>query len=370
MSNAISTSNRLISLDALRGFTIAGMIIVNDPGSWSHVYPPLLHAEWNGITPTDLVYPFFLFIVGVSIVLAYTKRLRKDPNLDKKPLYKKIFIRSLKIFGVGIFLALFPEFDFANLRIAGVLQRIAIVFLVSGLLFLTTDWRLQARIAGVVLVLYWLLMMYMPVPLIGEAVMEPGRNWAAWLDQVLLPGTMWQGTWDPEGILSTFPAIVTGILGLLAGRIIISDIPEERKVIRLFVYGFGLFVGGIVVSWFFPINKNIWSSSFTLVTGGLAALGLATSYYVVDMLGHKRFTKIGIIFGANAITIYVLAGMFPALLGLEIFGGESLHSLFYGGMVNAGIAPKFASLVYALVFTAILFIPAWWLYKKKIFIKL
>lgn len=224
---------RLISLDALRGFTIAAMMVVNDPGSWDHVYAPLLHAEWNGATPTDYIYPFFLFIVGVSIVLAYDKRLAaKEP---KQGMVKKVLWRSLKIFGVGLFLWLFPAFDFGGLRWAGVLQRIALVFLPCALLFLYTDWRFWLKAAIATLLGYWLIMAYLPVPGIGPPDLSgPGKNWAHYLDSILLPGVLWQKTWDPEGILSTFPAIVTGISGMLAGRLILDVKDDYRRLTKLF----------------------------------------------------------------------------------------------------------------------------------------
>jgi len=399
LMNNSSTSSRLISLDAMRGFTIALMIVVNDPGSWSHVYAPLLHAKWHGITPTDLVFPFFLYIVGVSIVLAYTKRLKADK--PKKDMYRKIVWRAFKIFAVGIFLALFPEFNFFELRVAGVLQRIAIVFLVCALLFLNTDWKKQAWIGGIILVAYWLVMALIPVPIDGvirEALasgtvmraagafpveglrqisdqfiapnFEPGVNFAAWFDRIFTPGRLWEKSFDPEGLFSTLPAIATGIAGMLAGAVIVSKKEQDRKVIWLFFLGFLGFVLGGIWNWFFPINKNLWTSSFVLYTSGLATMVLATSIFFVDMLGNKGWTKPGVIFGANAITIYVLAGILPTFFYAPIFGGESINGLFFNGLVSAGLAPKFVSLLYALLYTGICFIPGYFLYKKKIFIKL
>ncbi len=361
-------SQRLLSLDAFRGFTIALMIVVNDPGSWNHVYAPLLHAEWNGITPTDLVFPFFLFIVGVSVVLAYSKRLKA--GIDKKDMYKKIVIRSIKIFAVGIFLNLFPLFNFADLRVAGVLQRIAIVFFVCSFLYLSLSWKTIAKIGGIILLLYWLIMVFFPVPGIGEPSLEPGKNIAAWIDSILLPGRMWQGTWDPEGIFSTLPAIVTGITGMLAGILIIGSKPIDRKIILLFTLGFFAFIAGGVWDWFFPINKNLWTSSYVLYTSGAATLTLAASIFIVDVLHIKGWTRVGRIFGANAITIYVIAGMLPSLFNRVKIGGYSFNSLIMDGLTGIGFDPKLASLCYALLFTGICYIPAYILYKKKIFIKL
>ena len=199
------STKRLISLDMLRGLTIALMIVVNDPGSWQHLYWPLAHASWNGVTITDFVFPFFIFIVGVSIVLSSLKQLQG--GADKQKMRKKIWIRSLKIFGLGLFLALFPEFNVMELRIPGVLQRIAIVYLVCALIGLSTGWKTQAKIAVSLLVGYWLAMVLIPVPEIGAGVLEPGKNLAAYIDNLVIPLRLYQGTWDPEGLLSTLPAI-------------------------------------------------------------------------------------------------------------------------------------------------------------------
>src|SRR5690606_33957292 len=279
-----NTMSRLLSLDAMRGFTIAAMILVNYPGSWQYIYPPLEHAEWNGLTPTDLVFPFFLFIVGVSITLLLSRMLEK--NTPRSALYKKIVIRSIKIFAVGIILSLIPNFDFGNIRIAGVLQRISIVFLICSFIFLSTSVRFQVWLGVFILVVYWLVMTLVPTPGVGEVSLEKGVNLAAWVDSVLLPGRMWQGTWDPEGILSTFPAIVTGITGLLAGHLLLSKRTPNEKANILLVCGFASLVAGYIWGLTFPVNKNLWSSSYVLVTSGLASLTLGTMYYVVDIRNY------------------------------------------------------------------------------------
>ena len=364
----MTDSKRLISLDAFRGFTIAAMIMVNNPGSWSYVYPPLEHAEWNGLTPTDLIFPFFIFIVGVSIVLAYSKRLKA--GAPKSSMYRKIAVRSLNIFLVGILLWLFPRFNFHDIRYVGVLQRIAVVFFFSSLLFLNTRWKTQAIIAGVLLVGYWLAMVLIPTPGFGKVMLEPGANLAAWIDSKLLPGVLWQKTWDPEGVLSTLPAIATGITGMLAGHLILSELNQERKVIYLFSMSFFAFIIGFFWNYIFPINKNIWTSSFVLVTSGLAGMLLAVSIFFVDMQGRTRFTKPGIIFGSNAITVYVLADVWRLIFYAWKIGGESLNVHFLNFFEQAGWSLKFGSFLYALLFIGFNFIPAWILYKKKIFIKL
>ena len=363
-----SKGSRLVSLDAFRGFTIAAMIMVNYPGTWHHVYAPLLHEYWHGITPTDLIYPFFIFIVGISIVLAYKKR--KEAGLPKKELYKKIVIRSIKIFAVGIFLNLFPSFDFETLRVAGVLQRIAIVFAACSFLFLTTGWKAQAWTAAVILVFYWLAMTLIPVPGIGKPMLEPGLNLAAWIDSQYLPGTMWQGTWDPEGIFSTLPSIATGITGMLAGTIIVKGISTERVILWLFSLGFLSAIMGEVWGWTFPINKPIWTSSYVLFTSGLAAMTLATAMFFIDLLNFRRGTSFGIIYGANAITAYVLAGVLALFFYRLPYWGQSLNRHFVEGLADIGLPIKLASLLYALIYVMIVYLPIYILYKKKIFIKL
>jgi predicted acyltransferase len=353
----------------MRGLTLIGMIIVNDPGSWDHVFPPLLHAEWNGLTPTDYVYPFFLFIIGVSIVLAYQPKMEEGG--EKKGMVTKIFFRALKIFGLGIFLWLFPEFNFSDIRWAGVLQRIALVFLPCALLFLYTDKKFQIRLAAFLLLGYWILMAYIPVPGIGFPDLSmPEKNWAHYIDRLLLPGRMWQKTWDPEGILSTFPAIVTGILGLLAGHIIVHQKDIRQKLISLFFMGFVLIAIGDLWQWFFPINKNIWSSSYTCLMGGFASLTLAALIYLIDLQGKDGWIYPARVFGTNAITAYVLSGTLTALFYNDSLVPKGLNGQFMSLGTSLGFAPELSSLLYALIYVFIIFIPLYFLYKNRIFIKL
>jgi predicted acyltransferase len=363
-----NVSQRLISLDVFRGLTIGSMIIVNYPGSWGHVYAPLLHEPWHGITPTDLIFPFFLFIVGVSIALAYTKQLQK--GLPLSGMYGKIVFRGLKIFAVGIFLSLWPDFNFAELRVAGVLQRIALVFVACAFLFVRTGWKTQAIVGALLLIAYWLAMMFIPTPGYGQAMLEPGANLAAWIDSYLLPGRMWQGTWDPEGLLSTLPAIATGITGMLVGKIILSPHSQEKKVIWMFMAGFLATIIGYVWCLHFPLNKPIWTSSYVMVTSGMASMTLAACYYLIDMEKKTFGTKPWVILGTNAIAVYVLAGLLSFIFYRLQFGDLRLSQHAIQMLTGIGFEPKLASLIYALFYLGILFIPATILYRKKIFIKL
>jgi predicted acyltransferase len=224
-------NSRLISLDFFRGLTIAAMIVVNDPGSWSYVYPPLRHAEWHGVTPTDLVFPFFLFIVGVSIVLALSKRKQTDSSI-----YFKIIKRSIIIFAIGLFLALFPNFDFENLRVAGVLQRIALVYLFGSIIYLNSTFIIQIWLGIILLILYWVFMTYIPFGDSIAGTLDPGNNFAAWVDQYITPGRMYQKTWDPEGFFSTIPAIASGISGMFCGHVLLNQSKDLKdKIILIFV---------------------------------------------------------------------------------------------------------------------------------------
>ncbi|MFO7933695.1 MAG: heparan-alpha-glucosaminide N-acetyltransferase domain-containing protein [Bacteroidales bacterium] len=361
-------SKRLISLDALRGFTIAAMVIVNDPGSWQHVYAPLRHAEWNGCTLTDLIFPFFLFIVGISITLAYTKRLHA--NVPRKKIYRKIITRAISIYLLGLFLWLWPDFDFSGIRWTGVLQRISVVFLVCAILFLNTSWKQQVWIGAIILVAYWIVVAYVPVPGLGKPDLSiPEKNWANYADTLLLPGVMWQKTWDPEGILSTFPAIVSGITGMLVGKMYLNIQEMDKKLSRIFFAGFCMFVAGGIWNWFFPINKNLWTSSYVLYTSGAGTMALAATILIVDVWGHTRWTFLGRVYGANAITSYVLAGMLTVVFYGIPFGGASLNEWFMSGLTQLGLAPKFVSFLYAVIYMLIIFLPALFLYRKKIFIK-
>lgn len=358
----VENHKRLVSLDAFRGFTVAAMILVNTPGSWDTVYAPLLHADWHGVTPTDYIFPFFIFIVGVSIALSYSKLLALGKS--KAALGWKTLKRAAIIFGLGLFLWLFPTFDFSELRIPGVLQRIALVFLACALLYLHTTWRQQAIIGAVILVLYWAAMKLVPVPGVDTGLLEPGKNLAAWIDSQLMPGKMWQGTWDPEGILSTFPSIVTGILGILAGHLIRAGrISEERRVLWLFLGGVVLFALGTMWGWVFPINKNLWTSSYVLYTGGLAALVLASAYFVIEILGHAKWAKVGVVFGSNAITAYVLGSILPSLL-------PSVNRWFVAAFIEGSRTPELMSLLWAIGICLLCYIPIYIMYRKRIFIKI
>ena len=362
------SSTRVVSLDALRGFTIALMIVVNYPGSEDSVFFTLRHSEWNALSLTDEVAPFFLFIVGLSIVYAFSKRL--NDGTAKSKLYRKIIIRSIKIFAVGMFLNLMPQFDFHNIRWTGTLHRIAIVYLICGIIYLNTSWKQQAWIAAVLLIAYWIVLTCIPTPGVGKVMLEPGVNIVAWVDSKWLPGHMWRGTWDPESILTTVTSVVSGITGMLAGRLMQSNFSANEKINILMTAGVFSAMAGYFWGLTFPVNENLWTSSFVLVTSGFAALLFGAIYYLVDIKDRKRGTLPFVMFGSNAITIYFLADVWALLFYEWKMNGTTLNELAVQSMSTAGIDPRLASLIYALFFVCINFIPAWILYKKKIFIKL
>lgn len=380
----IVAGKRLDSLDFFRGATVAAMIWVNNPGSWSHIYGPFAHAEWHGWTPTDLIFPFFLFIVGVSIVLAFTKAMAK--GLSKRELLNKTLIRAFKIFGLGMALTAFPYVVFSpefalhpkiyDLRIPGVLQRIAVVYALAAWAFLYLEKRKLWILSTVLLVGYWLAMMLIPVPGYGAgAIDSPVGNLAAYIDQWALSGHMWKDQWDPEGILSTFPALVTSLLGIHVGFLVIKeDLSAESKVLELFKWGFFWLVLGYLWSWSFPLNKNIWTSSFTLFTGGLATITLAFSYWFIDVKEKKKGINWGIAYGTNAITVFFLSGIVARIMGMiQVPWGDqvlSLKGILYGKLLLGLFGdPMLASVSHSILWVLLFWALARWMQKKSIIIK-
>ncbi|MEO5911372.1 MAG: heparan-alpha-glucosaminide N-acetyltransferase domain-containing protein [Pelobium sp.] len=307
MTNQPVLSKRLLSLDVFRGFTVAAMILVNNPGDWGHIYSPLDHAEWNGCTPTDLIFPFFLFIVGVSIVFALDSKRADLAN------HRSLILTALKrtaiLFGLGLLLSLFPYFNFSVVRIPGVLQRIAVVYFICAVLFIKVDRKVLFQTFIALLLLYWLAMTLIPVPGVGYPNLEKETNLGAWFDRLIFTEAhLWKSskTWDPEGLFSTIPAISTGLFGVLMGLTLKSKKrTEENKVAWLFTYGLIAVIIGLVWDLFFPINKALWTSSYVLYAGGLASMGLGMCYWLIDVQGFTKFTKPFVIYGVNAITVFL-----------------------------------------------------------------
>ncbi|MGB9773600.1 MAG: acyltransferase family protein [Bacteroidota bacterium] len=366
-------SGRLLSLDVFRGITIAGMILVNNPGSWEYVYPALKHAEWNGWTPTDLIFPFFLFIVGVAITYSFANRLAK--GISRKKLFLQVIRRTLILFALGLFLNGFPYYNLATIRIMGVLQRIALAYFFSSVIYLVFKTRAQVIITVLLLLIYWALMKLVPVPGYGAGILAKEGNLAQYIDNLILKGHMWTPTWDPEGFLSTIPAITTTLLGVFTGQFLRSNREPLQKTSTLFLLGNVALVIGVIWDMWFPINKNLWTSSYVIFTGGMALLFLATCYYLIDVKKSTWWTKPFVIYGTNAITVYVLSGILARILILvKIPQAEGtsvlLKTFIYQNYFASWAGPTNGSLFFALAYIIL------WLgimtifYKKAIFIKI
>jgi predicted acyltransferase len=381
------TQNRLVSLDVFRGITIAGMVLVNNPGTWGAIYPPLQHAEWHGWTPTDFVFPFFLFIVGVAITLALGKRMETGSAVNRE-IYWKIFKRSLLIFALGLFLAMFPFYDFvkgqwidlSTLRIMGVLQRIAICYLVSALIFLHTNWKQQAIIAGALLLIYWALMTLVNVPGCEFTTFnDKACNLAAYLDRLILTENhIYRAAkvYDPEGLFSTIPAISTTLAGVLCGHWLRKKIDDNEKVSALFFFGVCLTAIGWCWNLWFPINKPLWTSSYVVFTAGLALCFLGFCYWLIDIKKYKFWTKPFVIFGVNALALFVGSGMLGRILGSIRFAGTEpgktislQQAIFQNVFLPLFETPINASLLYAICYILFWLFLMWLLYRKGIYIK-
>ena len=360
--------DRILAVDIFRGMTIVLMILVNNPGTWSNVYAPFLHADWHGYTPTDLVFPFFLFIVGTSIVFSFTGREITTNT------YKKITIRSLKLVGLGLFLGAFtlsfPFFkDFSEIRFPGVLQRIGIVFFITAMLFIHLNWKKLIAVVLIILIGYWIVMGFIPVQGVRSTFDRAPHNLANYVDLNILGSHMWKKDYDPEGVLSTIPAIASCVLGIFTGLILLSK--QQKKATLLMGLGGSFLIIGHLWDIFFPINKALWTSSFVLVTAGWANVVLAFIYVLTDV----KKIQFGSLFryaGANAITVFFLSSFIAKTFGLIKVdsGGTSLHSwLFNTIYVHNVMSMQLSSLLYAITVMSFYLGIAYFLYKRQIFIK-
>jgi len=483
MSDQPATT-RLLSLDVFRGMTIAGMVLVNNPGTWSSIYGPLKHAEWHGITPTDYIFPFFLFIVGVAVPMALGKRVEAGISRD---IYLKIFQRAAMIFALGLLMSMIPFFDFTKteipylvkialvlafsaaiflyligkkteaaiaagvsavtiltfylsgslviwynfetMRIPGVLQRIAVCYLVVSIIFLHTTWKQQTLIGITLLLFYWLLMTVVPVPGCEiTSIDDKACNLAAYLDRVILTEAhMWRSAkvFDPEGILSTMPAIVTTLSGVLTGTwlrsgspparggvaaasadgVVLSDATGEsvppavaggdvaearaasdsgsflmpqpsslNKAAGLFFFGVVLLAIGWCWSLVFPLNKSLWTSSYVVYTSGLALCFLGFCYWLIDIKRYQKWAKPFVIFGVNALALFVFSGIFARLLGMiKVKSPEGtdipLQKWIFDNIFLPAASPVNASLMYAICFILFWLFLMWLLYRRRIYIK-
>ena len=363
----MTTPERLRSLDVFRGLTVAGMLLVNNPGSWSAIYPPLAHAAWHGWTPTDLIFPFFLFIVGVTTHLS--REARRARGVSEAELSRQAIRRGVVILLCGWALAAFPFVPLTRiteLRIPGVLPRIGVVSIATALLTQRTTLRQQVGVLVALLYGYWFAMTLLPVPgQDGPGILfldDPSRTLAAWVDRALLDGHLWRQskTWDPEGVLSTFPAIGTALLGTFAGRWLASPRPLVDRLNGLFAAGALAAMLGAMWGWSFPINKGLWTSSYVLLTAGLAALAIATITWLGEGPLMTRLTTPALTFGVNPLLAFLGSGLMAKILGslwtIEVAGKMvSVQSVVYKSAFVPYLAPKNASLAFALCFVGI-----WW----------
>lgn len=337
-------ASRLLSLDAFRGLTMAAMVLVNNPGTWRAIYAPLRHAAWHGLTPTDVIFPFFLFIVGVAIPLS-------------RPTPVRALRRAAIIFVLGIVLNGLPSFDWATLRIPGVLQRIAVCYLVAALLFLASGWRTHAAVTAALLLGYWAVMTLVPVPGYGPGDLRPQANLAAWLDRAVLGRHLWRvsGVYDPEGMLSTAPAVATTLIGVLAGQWVKS--PRDPRAIALGLAASGAIATAVGVAWgtVFPLNKALWTSSYAVLTAGLGLLVFAACYWTLEIRRWQRWAMPFVVLGVNALPLFVLSTLVARLLTLIHVDGGTLQQAIFARGFAPWASPANASLAYAAAYVA-----AWW----------
>ena len=402
-TNAPST--RVLSIDVLRGITIAFMILVNDPGDWAHVYAQLDHSKWNGWTLTDLVFPNFLFLVGAAIILSLNARLRRGDS--RRTLALHIVRRAAIIFALKMFLSAYPYFHMTHLRIYGVLTRIALCYLVAGFLCLLTQRaRNLLAISAVLLVGYWALMRFVPVPGFGIPtheipLLDPDRNLAAWLDRginalfqrTIHTGVLYEHTRDPEGLLSTIPAIATTLLGSVAAlwlrRVDTPPGPHSARITKthcrdgLLASGVLMVAAGSLWNLWFPINKNLWTSSYVLFAAGCSLLILGVCYWLIDVRrlhetrAGKWVTWPWLVFGSNAIVVYGISILIvKTMLWIKVPSGlpdgKPITAWFwvYHNLFARNHSNEVTSLAFGLAFVAVCFLPNWLLWRKRIFIKI
>ena len=378
----IPRRERLVAIDVFRGLTVAGMLLVNDPGTWSAIYPPLEHAVWNGWTPTDLIFPFFLFIVGVTTHLSLSAR--RAQGADEGVLVRQIIRRGVIIVLLGWLMAVFPFYPltrFTHIRIPGVLPRIGVAYVFAALITMRGTLKQQVMVLVALLYGYWFAMTLLPVPgamggIGANLLNDPERTLAAWLDRALLGGHLWVNskTWDPEGPLSTIPAIGTAILGVFAGRWINQRRPLEERLNGLFAIGVLGMVAGLMWNWSFPINKSLWTSSYVLFTAGMAAVSIATISWIIDIRGVTWWTRPFVIYGVNPIIAFVGSGIMARLI-YSVWNVDfrsvptSIQQVIYETGFHSWLSPRNASLGFALCFVLFWFLILWALARKNIILK-
>jgi predicted acyltransferase len=382
--SAITKPERWLSVDVLRGLTIGFMILVNNNGDEGHAFWALKHAAWNGFTPTDLVFPTFLFLVGISTVFSTAARLAKGAT--KQSILLHALRRTVVLFLLGLLVNSFPLFHLDSLRVYGVLQRIAICYFVITVLYLiSSSWKSKAVIAVAALVGYWALMRFVPVPGYGVPthevpLLDPDRNLVAWLDrQVFSAAHLYEKTRDPEGLLSTLPALATALFGMLTGLWLLTSRSIREKAKGIAVAGLSSLLLGGLWNFAFPINKKLWTSSYVLFAAGWSLLLLALAIWIVDVRGarkseaeRRKIFMPFLVFGTNAIAAYVFSELLPGVMWLiHVQPGVNLHRWIYGGILGVVSNPSIASLFYSLGFVGFCWLVVYTLlYRRRIFLKI
>ncbi len=371
MNGKIAPSSRLLSLDVFRGLTIAGMILVNSPGN-DAAYAPLDHAPWNGLTPTDLVFPFFVFIVGVSLVLSSSKRLERGDS--RSALIKQAAKRTAIILFLGLLLNGFPYFHLHTIRFPGVLQRIGICYFLGSLFFIYSSISVEIVAAVALLIAYWWAMTHVAAPGFIAGDLSKEGNLAAYIDRTVLGGHLYRPVYDPEGILSTAPAIASVLFGNLTGRWLISNWTASQKVTGMLQACLVFILAGWKWSRIFPVNKALWTSSYVLVTTGLALALLTACYWTIEIKKWRRWTKPFEIFGMNAIAAYFLHVFFLKAQNLWPHARRdgspgNIRLYICDHLFSTWMSPANASLAYALGYVLLWLAVLAWLYRRKIFIK-
>ncbi len=360
---------RLASLDAFRGITIFLMILVNASGP--AVYSQFHHSAWNGCTVADTVFPSFLWIMGVAITLAFRKRLAL--GIQRPALLVHVLRRSVVLYLLGIFIYLFPQFDLAHVRILGVLQRIAVCYLAAAAIYLYSGLKTQIAWTVALLAIYWSAMMLIPVPGFGAGNLSVEGNLAHYIDRLVLGTHNWveTRTWDPEGLLSTLPALATTLLGVLAGRLIGTPRSVARRSLYLAIGGCALVAAGLLCTLWLPLNKNLWTTSFALSMAGIDSLALAALLWLIDGRGHRLWVQPFLILGVNAIAVYLVSELLPQALMLAFSAGNPSGTSLEHSVFSLSFVPAPAlQLLYALVFALFMYVLAWMLYRKRWFLRL
>ncbi len=384
--NAAFSSQRLRSLDVFRGFTIASMVLVNNPGDWAHIYPPLRHAAWHGWTFTDWIFPFFLFIVGVSLTLSTTRSV--NAGAKRQTILLQLWRRALIIILIGLALNFIPSFSFETLRYPGVLQRIGLCIVIAAPIVLWCRARGQGVWAVALMAIYAAVMLLVPVPdvngVIGSARFEPGRDVGAFVDRLLMSGHLWAQakTWDPEGLLGTLPAVSGVLFGAITGLWFQSTTLPAAKTVWMMAAGLTALLMGVVLdSALMPINKSLWTPSYTVFMTGWALLLFALCYWLIDACDVDRirawfvwFSKPLEIFGVNALFIFAFSGLIARLLGhlkmqTDAATTVSVKSWLFAGLGPLPLSPVDASLLFAVLFNALMLLLAWVLWRNNIFVK-